>query len=90
MYTCGAIYLANALEVHLLRRVLRRPRLWSPSHVQYFLSFWSVVAVMRRVSEATGVRTGHVRKQASQAYAEEGLTCRGNILGNIVGITLLL
>ena len=29
---------------------------------------------MRRVSEATGVRTGHVRKQASQAYAEEGLT----------------
>ena len=35
---------------------------------------WSVVAVMRRVSEATGVRTGHVRKQASQAYAEEGLT----------------
>ena len=30
---------------------------------------------MRRVSEATGVRTGHVRKQASQAaYAEECLT----------------
>ena len=38
------------------------------------LSFWSAVAVMRRVSEAAGVRTGHVRKQASQAYAEEGLT----------------
>ena len=28
---------------------------------------------MRRVSEATGVRTGHMRKQASQTYAEEGL-----------------
>ena len=61
-----------------LRRVASEARLfradcWSPSH-RPILSFWSVVAVMRRVSEATGVRTGHVRKQASQAYAEEGLT----------------
>ena len=29
---------------------------------------------MRRVGQATDVRTGHGREQASQAYAEKGLT----------------
>ena len=34
---------------------------WSPSH-RPVPSFWSIGAVMLRVSEATDVRTGHVRK----------------------------
>ena len=54
-------------------------RLLVPQSHRPVPSFWSLGAVMRWVSEATGVRTGRVWKQASQAYAEEDRSGSGDL-----------